>query len=435
MIKKMFACFFIVLVSLGRGATTGHADTGDAASTNAPPPAEETQGLLQRAIKDTVAGKWLEDHRINVSGHIEAGITGNFDDPRDRQNFGRLFDDRANEPLLNQALFTIERPLAPQPGKWDWGFKFQFLYGSDARFIHTLGWLDSVNNDLVQPDIVELYGNIHIPYLTPNGLDVKAGQFVTLMGAEVISAPGNPFYSHSYIFNFGIPFKHTGFLVTAHVTEQLDVMAGMVTGINTGTDDNNDAVSFHGGFGWHTKDSKLSLSGSLHYGPENDTHTRKPGFGGTDPNDDARVIGSIQVTIKPIEKLTLITDLNYGYDDGFHAEWYGVAQYAIYQINDWLSLGARAEAFRDDDGFAVAKFVDNDDFIDLEHGQHLSPKSISGGDTTYTELTFGLNIAPCKSVVLRPEVRWDWAAGGNKPFNDSSDNQQFTVAMDLIWKF
>ena len=31
-------------------------------------------------------------------GWIEAGITGNFASPADNQNFGRLLDDRANEP-------------------------------------------------------------------------------------------------------------------------------------------------------------------------------------------------------------------------------------------------------------------------------------------------------------------------------------------------
>jgi len=96
--------------------------------------------------------------------------------------------------LLNQIVFTIERPLAPE-GKLDWGYKAQVMYGSDSRFTHTFGWLDNQNNELLQFDIVELYANAHFPVLTEGGLDLKAGQFVTLMGAEVISAPGNPLYS------------------------------------------------------------------------------------------------------------------------------------------------------------------------------------------------------------------------------------------------
>ena len=74
--------------------------------------------------------------RVKYSGHVQVGITGNFASPNDRQNFGRLFDDRANEPLLNQFVLTAERALDPAATGFDWGFKLQGLYGSDARFIH-----------------------------------------------------------------------------------------------------------------------------------------------------------------------------------------------------------------------------------------------------------------------------------------------------------
>ena len=45
--------------------------------------------------------------RFKIYGWIESGVTFNPDDPNDRQNFGRLFDDRANEPVLNQAIITL----------------------------------------------------------------------------------------------------------------------------------------------------------------------------------------------------------------------------------------------------------------------------------------------------------------------------------------
>src|SRR5213592_4988713 len=92
--------------------------------------------------------------RLKISGWIDSGITGNFASPPDNQNFGRLFDDRVNEPLLNQAVINLERALAPQPGEFDWGFKLQFMYGSDARFIHSLGlFSDTAGTSTVQPDL------------------------------------------------------------------------------------------------------------------------------------------------------------------------------------------------------------------------------------------------------------------------------------------
>ena len=47
--------------------------------------------------------------RIKISGWIDIGITGNFASPADNQNFGRFFDDRVNEPMLNQFVINFER--------------------------------------------------------------------------------------------------------------------------------------------------------------------------------------------------------------------------------------------------------------------------------------------------------------------------------------
>jgi len=57
--------------------------------------------------------------RFKISGWIDSGITFNPASPQDNQNFGRFFDDRANEPMLNQVVINFERALAPQPGEFD----------------------------------------------------------------------------------------------------------------------------------------------------------------------------------------------------------------------------------------------------------------------------------------------------------------------------
>ena len=100
----------------------------------------------------------------------------------------------------------------------------------------------------------------------------------TLEGAEVISAPDNPLYTHSYIFNFGIPFKHTGIMTTTHVTPALDIYAGVDTGVNTTfghrlddfrSGDNNKAAAFHGGIGLNNLfNGALTILATTHIGPE-----------------------------------------------------------------------------------------------------------------------------------------------------------------------
>ena len=93
------------------------------------------------------------------------------------------------------------------------------------------------------------YLNLHFPIISEGGLDLKLGKWVTLEGAETIDPRTNFFYSHTYIFNFGIPFNHTGALATFHANKWLDLMAGVTRGVNTSIDDNNDSLAFHGGIG------------------------------------------------------------------------------------------------------------------------------------------------------------------------------------------
>ncbi|MDQ2824250.1 MAG: porin [Verrucomicrobiota bacterium] len=369
--------------------------------------------------------------RFKISGWIDSGVTFNPDSPRDNQNFGRLFDDRANEPMLNQLVINFERALAPKPGEIDWGFKLQLMCGSDARFIHSLGLFDRTAHEIIQPDLVEAYLSLHFPFLTERGLDLKVGKFVTLEGAETIDPRTNFFYSHTYIFNFGIPFNHTGALATLHATNWLDVMAGVTGGVNISIDDNNDAPAFHGGVGLNLYDGKVVVAASTHIGPE----TRHN-------NHDVRYLNDITTTWKISGKLTSITDLNHIYDEAADATGYGVAQYFIYTINDLFSVGVRGEIWRDDNGFYVASFAENDDVADGLRGGSVTfdPRTVGGGKTTYGAVTLALNIKPvvpkpAASLVVRPELRFDSALNGTRPFSDSSERNQFTAGIDFIIGF
>jgi hypothetical protein len=369
--------------------------------------------------------------RFKISGWIESGITFNPDSPADNQNFGRFFDDRANEPLLNQAVLNLERALAPQPGQFDWGFKLQFMYGSDARFIHSLGlFSDTAGTSIVQPDLPEAYLNLHFPIISEGGLDLKLGKFVTLEGVETIDPRTNFFYSHTYIFNFGIPFNHTGALATLHATKWLDLYAGVTRGVNTSIDDNNDSASFHGGVGLNLLDGKLTVLATTSIGPETPNN-----------NHDQRYLNDIAVTAKITDKFTSLTDLNYALDEVAGAQAYGIAQYFTYAFNSWLTAGIRGELFRDADGFYVVSFANtHDPMRALEGLSTIDPRTVGGGKTTYGAITAGVNIKPpmpkpLAGMAIRPEVRYDRSLNNTRPFNDSSDRDQFTAGIDFILTF
>lgn len=372
---------------------------------------------------------------IKLSGHVEGGLTLNTANPPDGLNFGHLFTDKEGKPLLNQAILTIERPIDVSSPNVDVGFKLQGMYGSDARYTHFLGELDGVTNHRNQFDIVEAYGQVHLPILTAGGVDIKAGQFVTLEGAEVIYAPSDFFYSHSYIFNFGIPFKHTGVLTTTHVSKTLDIYAGITSGVNTTLwkGDNNGSPSFHGGLGLNLLGGGLTIYATTSIGPE-----IPRGTAGVRPNKDLRYLNDVTVIWKINGKLTSTTDLNYIHDDGFDASGGGVAQYFTYAVNDQLGIGIRGEVWRDDDGFFVAAFPGNRDFVNAEKGKPATV--IGGGRTTYGAVTLGLNIKPpmpkvAGALLVRPEIRYDWSLNDTTPFAAGTRGHQLTVAADVILMF
>jgi hypothetical protein len=369
--------------------------------------------------------------RFKIYGWIDGGITFNPDDPKDRQNFGRLFTDRSNELLLNQAVITLERTLPSGLTSFDWGFKLQAMMGSDARSIHSLGLLDNTMNETIEPDLVEAYLALHFPILSAGGVDLKLGKFVTLEGNETIDPRANFFYSHTYLFDFGIPFNHTGALAIWHATPKVDLYGGVTRGVNTSIDDNNNSLAFHGGVGLTLPEGNFVLLASTHIGPETRNNNR-----------DNRYVNDLTFTAKLTKKLTAITDLNYAYDEAAGATGYGIAQQFLYSFNDIFALGVRGEVWRDADGFYIASFAESDDALDALRGGNvtLDRRTVGGGRTTYGAVTVGVNIKPpvpkpLTSLVIRPELRYDRSLDDTRPFNDSSDRDQFTAGIDFLLTF
>jgi hypothetical protein len=436
-------------------AATIAAGWGTASAQTAAPPAATTAAPAAApaatpapAADAPPPGLWIDG--IHLSAQIEAGITGNFDGPK--QNFGQLFTDKPNTVLLNQILLTANKPLDPKATGFDWGFKLQGMYGSDARYTHFLGEFDWVNPyDRNQFDIVEANLLFHLPIFFDGGVDLKVGQYSTSLGFETIDPSTNPFYSHSYIFNFGLPLKHTGFLTISHVNPVLDVYLGLDTGANTSfgsSGEDNSAIAFLGGVNLTLMGGNLTVLALTHIGPENSSRALSP-FG---YNADGyyRYYNDIVVTYKATSALTLTTEFNLVRDDFGNglitgkpapANAFGVAQYASYTLTDTLTLNGRAEVFRDDNNFFVAGFGANNGFDQFQKG-NLTPL-VSGAKhaTTYGELTLGVTYKPSglppiiSGLLIRPEIRWDTDLGGADAFNGGTAQSSFTAASDVVLTF
>ncbi len=397
-----------------------------------PPPPAPAAAPAPAPAEAAPPASWMST--VKFSAHVEGGGTFNAAGPDSGVNFGHLFTDKPNEGLLNSAALTVSRDIDPKSTSVDIGFKVQGFYGSDARFTHFIGELDREQDRVNQFDLVEANVTLHLPYLFKGGIDIKGGQYSTPIGYEVIDPTANFFYSHTYIFNFGIPLKHTGFYTTSHVNSVLDIYAGYDTGVNTSVGDkggdNDGEFHFLGGFGLNL--GKLTVLALTHIGPENPAGSLGLGV---DVHKYNRYLNDVIFTYKFNDKLTSITEFNYIKDDGFDAKGGGVAQYFTYVLTPEITVGLRGEVWRDDQGFYVAAFPGNLDFINVETGRPST--AIFTGPTTYGAITLGMNFKPphlpklIDGMVLRPEVRYDRSLAGSHPFNGGSVDQ-FTFGIDAV---
>ena len=53
--------------------------------------------------------------RSTITGYVEGSATPNFNNPYNGLNFGRLFDDRAGEPIFNAGSLTFSRLSTRKP--------------------------------------------------------------------------------------------------------------------------------------------------------------------------------------------------------------------------------------------------------------------------------------------------------------------------------
>ena len=427
----------ITLCAAGLSLTSAETVWGQAT----PPTQTETPGNPAAAPdKPYVAPATFSDwaSSIKFGAQVEGAITVNPQDPRSHRNFPFLTTDDAKRPLLNEAALTVSRDVDPKATSIDVGFKLQAIYGSDARIYQTLSVLDQLIHDRNQIALTEADVSVRFPDLFANGLDLKAGIFPTPLGFETIDPKPDLFYSHSYIFNFGLPFKETGALATAHVSDLLDLYGGISSGNDTfigyGTGDNNNRPAGIVGFGLNFYGGDLTLLALSHIGPEDSKRNT------TFANSAVRYYNDVVLNWKANPKLTVSAEGNFVRDDGVNAEAWGISAYGSYALSDTVTLNGRAEVFPDNNNFFVSTPQGPLDFANAQRGVQ-SYLFTATKPTTYSEFTAGITYKPTwlpprlSTAMIRPEIRYDRALNNSRPFSDGADRGFVTLASDIILGF
>jgi Putative beta-barrel porin-2, OmpL-like. bbp2 len=328
----------------------------------------EHVGALEKQLSDT--RKNLADNLgVHIHGLVDAGYIYNLNQPNTtgglkgganpadfggRVNQLRDFDIDANSFQLTQFNLHIDRTV--ESGL---GFVTDINFGKTAEVLRSATrYSNSSGPSTDQIDPTQAYATYTVP--VGNGINLSAGKFVTLLGAEVIPVYNNFDYNESkgILFGFAIPFTHTGVRAQYSFTNQI----GLTLGVNNGWDDvsdNNSGKSVEGQISLTPTDAlAMTLTGM--YGPEQVNHG----------NSKRGIIDPIVTWKTPISGVTLVGEYLYAHEDGpvstspifssqgnslgsvipHGVDWQGAAGYVIYDLNDKIEFATRGEYFRDSDG-------------------------------------------------------------------------------------
>jgi len=362
---------------------------------------------------------------LGLSIYLQAGYTYNGNagtaNGDSEQNDFRVFDHKANSFTLDLAQIVFVK----DPALGNAGYKLKLSAGETAKWIHSRGLSGA---PLTAPqagegtdsfDVTEAY--ISYNAAVGKGLRFDLGKFATFFGAEVIEAIDNPNYSRSFLFNYAIPFTHTGLKASYAFSDALSASFHIVNGWDESTD-NNRGKSY-GVSVTYTPAELFSLTVNGMTGPEQDEQgPNAPTVGSSSSN--TRNMLDLIATIKPVKPLSIILNYDDGSEDNVpgtllpsgisgDAKWNGLAGIVKYDFNDKYSAAVRAEYFDDKDG------------------------ARTGTVQKLKEVTVTPEIRLSGGVILRPEYRHDWSdkqsfdiVGGA-----ATKKSQDTIALGVMYRW
>jgi len=332
------------------------------------PYAEDPWELFPETYRGLKIGGWLQMGYL-TEGRNGIGVSG-------PSLVRPPFNNYPNAVQMQQAWVFAEKAAETYGSGWDWGFRFDYVYGTDGQDAQSIG--SQPGNWDTTWDAGAFYGHA-LPQLYAevayNDVSVKVGRFFTIVGYERVAAPQNFFYSHSESFLLE-PFAHTGFLAEWDYSDCLTLYGGWTQGWDTGFDGNG-GDAFLGGFSL-----QLTAPMSLAYYVSAGDFAYATGPG----SDSDGYMHTFLIDLRVTDRLDYVLQTDY-LDNTIFTGGVGplllVNQYLIYELNDRWAVGGRFEWGRAD-----------------------------GSQVDRSNVTIGANYRPHPNVVVRPEVRYDDFDGG-----------------------
>jgi Putative beta-barrel porin-2, OmpL-like. bbp2 len=341
---------------------------------------------------------------VTYGGWVGMGFYTNNDPLSFHDNDLLSFWDHPNELNLDQAWLWLEKKPKTDSCCWDWGYRFDLVYGVDAQktqafgnsgFPNAQGYDNGWDNGAYGWALPQAYID-----LGNDKWDIKIGHFFTLVGYEVVPETGNFFYSHSYTFFNSEPFTHTGILATYKVDDKLSVMGGWVLGWDSGYDQFRGANAVHAGFTYQPcKDVKYSYmltGGNLGWRGEGYSHSIVADY-------------TLNSKWEYVFQSDLV-DTSTTTDAISDGQSYGANNYLFYTINDCWKWGTRAEWWK---------------------GNNLDSRMHS-----FYEIATGPNYKYNANLTIRPEMKFNWCPAEDTVENAAGgDFSNVIFGIDALYTF
>ncbi|MDR3633100.1 MAG: outer membrane beta-barrel protein, partial [Isosphaeraceae bacterium] len=390
---------------------------------------ENGDGFLQPDLLMKALG--YEAPSTRIYGWVEGAVLFNPADPRNHQNLPNTPSDLANRWQFPQVYLAIERSLKTVD-QVDFGFRFDNLFGTDYVLFNDVRQL---NRPLLPNGYgytpTQLYVDLHLPILTPGGLDLRVGQFISLAGYESAFAPGRPLRSTGLLFNYSHPFTNIGLLTTLNVSDRLQVFNAPINGWDRMLEASNQ-WGYMGGINWDSADERTNLTLAYYAGPNQISRslpraplgllTRpSPPFRRT-PGQETTLISAV-LSQEWNERWTTAFEFDSGAETAIpvyanmpnrtrNSSWYGGGAWFLYTFNERWTGVLRASSFRDEGGVRT------------------------GFNDTYFETALGLIYKPKPWLWFRPEIDYDGAVGA-PPFETRTGrtNNEIFFGFDVLFLF
>jgi len=375
---------------------------------------DSSVGKLDAAIAN---GKGSLDKAlgIDVNGFLESTYIWSSNHPGFGSNIsGRYFYKDNNQFMVDNFHIAIEKPEKD----WGVGFKVSGDFGRYGELLHeATQWNPTGPRFCCGPsaEMREAYLTTTIP--VGEGIAVKGGLFTTLLGTEILNAPGayNDNISRSFAFNYAVPLRHLGTLFSYPFHKTLTATVGLVTGWDD-PHDNNGAPSGIVGVNYTPSDA-FALASNMIFGPEQLHNSGR-----------MRVTWSNVATIKPMDPLTIYLEYTFGGESGVatptsnkeDAYWHALSAIGSWSWTDRFATALRGELFFDNQAARTGGL------------SATTPQN----NVTLGELTWTASYKFTKMMLGRVEWRSDFA---NHPVYQlgqrRADGNQQTLGMQLIYTF